>query len=188
MNEPVIIGVDPSTRKIAITVSIGDEIEMFKTPIKKSDTEQVFAYSWMQSQVFIALAKGASVFIFIEDPVLGFGKRANAQSLISQARAQGAILAGAQALHDSFPTRPVTVARVAPAEWKKKVIGKGNASKDEIRAWCREYWTNAYDLSEGDQDLIDSAGINRYGHGIVGIRKTLVKPLKKSPRRTVRSK
>ena len=92
------------------------------------------------------------VVAYIEAPVVGRG----IGSTIVQAQVGGAVLA-------ALETSGVETHLVNVSTWKKKVVGKGNAKKEEVSLWLRENWKKAYDAAEEDQDLIDACCLNRFG-------------------------
>lgn len=64
-----------------------------------------------------------------------------------------------RALKDRF-AYPVSVILVAITEWKKKAIGRGNASKDEVMEWAVSTWPQLDDMTQDDADAL---GIATYG-------------------------
>lgn len=52
-------------------------------------------------------------------------------------------------------------------QWKQAVVGKGNASKDEVRAWLEVHNHQAWFLSAGDQNSVDAACIALYGEMLI---------------------
>ncbi len=56
---------------------------------------------------------------------------------------------------------------VPVTSWKKDVVGKGNASKEEVAKWLEEFQNPRYLACEGDQNRIDATCIAMYGEAIV---------------------
>ena len=52
---------------------------------------------------------------------------------------------------------------VPVAKWKKHVVGKGNATKDEVAEFLKKSFPNLYKQCDGDQNLIDATCIALYG-------------------------
>ena len=156
----VVIGVDPSSRKLAAVVSvIGNEPDVrfyVKTIPKDKPTSCLMAFEWMRTIVEMSEGRG-KVFAFIELPVLG---RGGPGSTIPQAQVNGALLAGAQIAN-------AEVILVNNARAQKEVVGRGNANKDDIKEWVRVAWPKLFEQIENDQDLCDSAMIYQYGRQTV---------------------
>lgn len=155
---PTIIGIDPSSQKLAAVVSVlgkenRAEVHTKGLP-KDKPTACLLAFEWARTLVELA---GGQVYVFIEMPVLG---RGGPGSTIPQAQINGALLAGAQMA--GAEVLPVNNARV-----KKDVIGRGNANKDDIRKWVSEAWPAMYARIGKDQDLCDSAMIYIYGKHVI---------------------
>lgn len=96
--------------------------------------------------------------VFIEQPLMG---RGGARSTVVQAQAASschlaAVRSGASGIYE-----------VNVQSWKKAVVGRGNANKDDVRAWLRESHPEWFALCDGDQDRVDAACINLYGHQLV---------------------
>lgn len=154
-----VIGVDPSSRKLAAVVSaIGYEDAVYtrvKTLPQDKPTSCLMAFEWMRA--LVEEQSSTDVYVFIELPVLG---RGGPGSTIPQAQVNGALLAGGQ--RAGADVNLVNNARV-----KKEVVGRGNATKDDIRDWVRQDWPSLYADIESDQDLCDSAMIYVYGKKVV---------------------
>lgn len=164
----VVIGVDPSSRKLAAVISVvGDEPNVehtTKSLPQDKPTACLMAFEWMRTLIEINETRG-KVYVFIELPVLG---RGGPGSTIPQAQINGALMAGAQ----------IAGAEVVPvnnARAKKEVVGRGNANKDDIRVWVKEAWPSLYEKIEKDQDLCDSAMIYQYGKQTIERRDKIVK-------------
>lgn len=153
----LIIGLDPSSRKLAFVVT-GPAIESSQVDFIRvtkivqrcrAATDAVHRlierYAWMD---------GAK-YVFIESPV--YTARAGARSLIPQATVFGAILA-AFARHHQYIVEPVN-----NTVWKKGIVGSGNASKRDVGVAVEHLWPSIYRTIAGDQDLLDAAAIALYG-------------------------
>jgi Holliday junction resolvasome RuvABC endonuclease subunit len=95
------------------------------------------------------------VWFFIEDAVVG---RGGAYATIAQSKVHGAVVAAAV-----LSGRCEYVAAENNSRVKKAVVGKGNANKDDIKAWARVYWRDLFDIAKNDQDVIDAGMHNRFG-------------------------
>lgn len=161
-----VIGIDPSSRKLAAVVSVvGKEPQatVYTKPLPQDKPVACLqAFEWVRNLVEI---QEDDVYVFIELPVLG---RGGPGSTIPQAQINGALLAGAQ-MADAEVV-PVNNSRV-----KKEVVGRGNANKDDIRDWVSKAWPVLYERIGGDQDLCDSAMIYVYGKQVVERRNKIAK-------------
>ncbi len=117
--------------------------------------------------------------IWIEETLLGN----NVKYSIKLAQMMGAVLSG---LHIGELEQNYRAYTVNVSQWKKEVLGKGNAKKEEIR----EYLYNANlaypELCGGDQDRIDAACIGYYGYIISKrgeYRLGELRPVPEEPRR-----
>lgn len=152
MSDTVIIGCDPSSRKIAlIYTTTGEEhlrARVFNLPQSVIPALEL-AYRHTRRFVRQFTAKGTRVVLCIEEPVVGKG---GAYATIKQAKVHGAIVAGAVAAGAVVDT-------VQNSTWKKTVTGKGNNSKVQVAQWVRKDWKMLSHLVGPDQDLIDAGCI-----------------------------
>lgn len=91
--------------------------------------------------------------IAVESPVVA-GSR-NLRTALDMAMTAGAVVAGAR-------RAGAEVHLVPPALWKKTVVGKGNATKEEVAAFVRSADSRFAAAAEGDQDLVDAFCISRW--------------------------
>ena len=161
-----IIGVDPSSRKLAAVIASPEAESKVRTAVKAlpqdKPTACLMAFEWLRALVE---SLDGDVYVFIELPVFG---RGGPGSTIPQAQVNGALLAGGHRAGAS-------VNLVNNARVKKEIVGKGNATKDDIRDWVRESWPALYEEIESDQDLCDSAMIYRYGCEVVEHREKITR-------------
>lgn len=175
MSDFVVIGIDPSSRKIAVTVTRNHEPAIrMQTKTLPKDIADVclvsFTYvRWMTKEYVDA---GDQVYVFIEEPVVG---RGGVYTTLRQAKAHGAMVAGAKSVPGA------NIHTVNNQRWKKVVLGNGSLGKPEIKRRMYEVWRDAYDASQGDQDLIDSAAINRYGLHVVRLKQKVARTTKFKP-------
>jgi Holliday junction resolvasome RuvABC endonuclease subunit len=52
------------------------------------------------------------------------------------------------------------------SSWKKAVVGKGNATKEDVGESIRLRWPALYTEVAGDQDLTDASAIALYGQSL----------------------
>ena len=172
MAEQIIIGIDPSSVKIALVVTYGSDTSRVDANIYKLRKEQDFAlrcgfaYKTVSRELKRLAARhpDAELFAFIEEPVVG---RGGAYSTISQSKVHGAIIAACYCSGVVVKTSGVNNATA-----KKQIVGAGNASKTDIRRWAKVYWGNLEEqivkFNKGDQqDIADAGMINRYGWKVV---------------------
>lgn len=150
-----VVGIDPSSKKLAFCVTksfAGTEEPGLKTISLPEGVYRASGAAFEEAYLFFRDFSKLEAAAYLEAPVVGI----NVQSTIIQAQVGGAVIAAAQ-------TAGVPLYLVNNSSWKKKVLGKGNAKKEEISALLREIWPEAYAVASGDQDLIDACGVNRFG-------------------------
>lgn len=160
MGKRVIIGLDPSSRKIALAISVNGGKPTLRTKaLGMNDMPRAcgVAYRFVRSVVREYASDGHHVFLFIEAPVVG---RGGVGSTLKQTKTNGAMQAGAF-------TAGASVVEVNNKTWKKRVVGNGNAGKPQVKQWARDCWPYLHDLADGDQDLLDAGAILRYGEKII---------------------
>ncbi len=52
---------------------------------------------------------------------------------------------------------------VSVAQWKKAVLGKGNATKDEVNDFVAKHFSKHHKAAHGNQNIIDAICIGLYG-------------------------
>lgn len=169
MSRYVVMGIDPSSAKIAAVVTKdGGKSPRVWTKVLPESPYEVRA-DWAERHVnkFVSdyISAGFEVYFFIEEPVVGAGARAT----IAQATIRGGILIGARR------GGATEIHHVNNSRWKKKIVGKGNATKPQIKEHMHKTWPVIYDLADGDQDVLDAAGINAYGEGVLMLQKRIEK-------------
>lgn len=170
----VIIGIDPSSKKIAATITTnGSNPEVWVRTLPDPapiDLKCYWADRWMLSIVSKHVKKGHEVYVFIEEPVLG---RGGARSTIVQSQVRGAMCAAARRANAK------EVHGVNNQRWKSQVMGKGPHKKEKSKRHIHKHWPVVYDMSrlinEGRhlQDLCDAACINILGQNIVKMTKRI---------------
>ena len=148
----ILIGCDPSSRKIALvfTPARSEELQV-RAFVLPQDVISALGIAYRQMRRFVRryTVKGHRVIMCIEEPVVGKG---GAYATIKQSKVHGAIVAGAVAAGAEVST-------VQNSTWKKTVTGKGNNSKVQVAQWVRKEWPTFSALAGPDQDLIDAGCI-----------------------------
>jgi Holliday junction resolvasome RuvABC endonuclease subunit len=146
----VIAGIDVSTKSIALVVlssKTGDisRFDEFLIPdLRKLGGNKAERCRVIAETGFPAALKRVTV-VYVEQPM---GRQVKGVAEVE--RVVGSVIA-------SVPKK-TSVSLITPAEWKKAVGLKGNAQKDDIRAFADELYPV---LSESSQDLHDAALIAR---------------------------
>ena len=159
----VSLGVDPASAKAAF-VAIGEDGEFLVKTFTRFGKSggPACASAWHATQYVHTLTVthfgGADVHAFIESPVVG---RGGVRSTMVQCFTSGAIQG---ALHDAgCRTQTANV-----STWKKYVVGKGNATKEEVAKHLRLRWPALHAAAGGNQDVYDAACIAIYGGQLLG--------------------
>lgn len=90
---------------------------------------------------------GADTYAFVEEPVVA-GAR-NLRTSLRIAQISGAVLSA------------INGELVPVSTWKKAIVGKGNAKKEEVKAWLKTQ--PEYDMAFSSQDWIDATCLRLYG-------------------------
>jgi Holliday junction resolvasome RuvABC endonuclease subunit len=141
-------GIDPASKKIAMFSDDKGLIKANKLSVPRTDrnTELLVLRHWMQQ----VLEFDRDPVIFCEEPVVA-GAR-NLRSTILVAETVGVVLA-----------LDARVVLVPVSSWKKRTVGRGNATKDEVSDWLKNEHPLYASHCRGDQDLTDAAAIYLYG-------------------------
>lgn len=157
-----VLGIDPSARKLAITLLHGSEETntdnlkpyCFYAPFSgdKFHISHVTQATNFVHRVVTQLDPDLTytTYAFIEGAVVGKG---GVWSTVSQTYVAGAVA-------DTLLRYNIPVEIVNNSTWKKISVGKGNANKEYIA----EYIKNKYPREDfKNQDMIDATGIALYG-------------------------
>lgn len=171
MSSDAIVGIDPSSRKVAAVVTYGEDTATptaWTVKLTSDDITHRCMTAFSELRKFLRLevvprAMG-DTYVFIEDPVVG---RGGAYATIVQAKVHGALIAACMSVEGVVLVRGVNNSKA-----KKAVVGKGNANKEDIKAWAQTYWNALFVAANNgkDQDLLDAGMINRQGHKIVALK------------------
>ncbi len=120
------------------------------------------AFEWAGDSIPVL---GRADYVFIEEPIVGRGVRASLQlsQMYGAFRAELAERARDNQVYDV----PISV-------WKRATVGRGNAKKEDVANWLKEYNSDYYSRCDGNQDLIDATAIGYYGCGVVAQSGSLV--------------
>jgi Holliday junction resolvasome RuvABC endonuclease subunit len=148
-----VIGIDPSSKKLALCITYpgSEKYPEFHSIRLPEGILQATGAAF--EEAFLCFRKHPEAAVYMEEPVVG----RNVRSTIVQAQVGGAVMAAAD--RAGLPYFEL----VNNSHWKKEVLGKGNAKKEEISELLEKIWPEAYNLAQKDQDLIDASCINRYG-------------------------
>ena len=155
-NELIVIGVDAASSRAAFVALRGREFfAMAVTKLGKTGGEACAAAHIATHDFLDQLPWPVteSIQAYIEWPVLG---RGGFRSTMVQAFTSGAIQG---ALHE----RGCVTKGANVSSWKKAVVGKGNATKEDVSKSLRLRWPALYAEVGGDQDLCDASAIALYG-------------------------
>lgn len=161
MDEFVVVGVDPASSKASMVALCGEQHmqKHFKDLGKSGGPAS--ASAWHMSYLFLSWINmewpGLPIHVFVEAPVVG---RGGVRSTMVQCFTSGAIQG---AFHDAGCT--TQVANVST--WKKSVVGKGNATKEEVSKHLRLRWPALFHAAVGNQDLIDASCIALHGQQLL---------------------
>lgn len=146
----VYVGIDLGLRKVA--VSIPERGVLRSIELNRGDYTR--AEELLKLQQFVTGVVPTAAIVSIEMPILGLSR--NAQTAIGIGQTCGVVMASVAAcsreIHD-----------VAVSSWKKAVVGRGNATKDDVGDWLRTNHEALYRGCEGNQDLIDASCIAFFG-------------------------
>lgn len=162
-----VTGIDPSSRKVAMTTTWENETdpEMVAYPLSRDHAEGCGQAFHKVSEYFSTLREaGHTPFCFLEEPFVG----PNPRGAMAQFKIQGAVLAACKEMQ-------VPVVEIHNMTWKAQLIG-GRVDKPTITRWVRQNWREAYEMAYGDQDLMDSAAINRWGKMQLAPKRKIIIP------------
>ncbi len=96
------------------------------------------------------------IYVFVEEPLIGNNRKYS----LGIAMTYGAVLSALDEVEDTYPLK---IFGVNVSEWKKQVIGKGNAGKDDVKNYITVVNSRYAALCDGDQDQYDAACVGLYG-------------------------
>lgn len=145
------IGIDLGVRSIHIASLTNAFTIEAKKDVRQNEIRFLFdEFSKWVDRVYEELHGAVSCTFFIEEPVVA-GAR-NLRSSLQIAQVAGAIMAA-----------PIDSYLVPVSSWKKEVVGKGNANKEQVSEWLKDNHPYLYSITGGKQDFVDATCIRLYG-------------------------
>ena len=154
-----ILAIDPAIASCGFAILEGTEILEFGClTTSKNDTVKV-RLSELYDDVLAIASRWEPDVVWLEEPVFA-GMRTTATPVLM---AYGVITL---ALHQSLPT--VELCTCKQAQWKKAIIGMGNAKKTDVKAFLMHQYPKL--TFKGADDGRDAICIGLYGDIILGQR------------------
>ncbi len=149
-----VVGIDPSSKSAAYVS------EEFMAKIQFAETSGPEACCKARRETVLILDAVKKDFdkkylpvVYLEAPIVGIG---GVKTTLVQAYVSGAIQAAC--FDVGFD-----VVLISNTKWKKKIVGSGKATKDEIKSFVKKHHKNVYKSIQDDQDMIDAFCIWKYG-------------------------
>ena len=158
-----LIGIDLGIHKVALSVFTEGEAgftlyvtEAFETDAQERDLQLMELGAFCYDTAHFHDADS----VWIEKPILGNNRKYSLQL----AETYGAVLCdlGMLRVANGLDTRSVD-----NLVWKKEVVGKGNASKDDIRNYIHDVHPAYAAFCGDDQDRYDACCVGLYGLGVL---------------------
>ena len=154
----VILGIDPASTHIAFVCLWGNKFRVTVTKnLGKSGPEACHGVRDLTLKVIGEIKEWvgneAEIHAFYELPLMG---RGGFTSTSVQCFTSGAMQG---VLHE----RECKTYKVNVSSWKKAVVGKGNADKEQVAEFLRLRWNALYESASGNQDVYDASCIALYG-------------------------
>jgi len=164
--ETISIGIDPASSKVAL-VALGDGgtlcLARLHGKLGKSGGESCAKAMEVVGQFVTDMREAwpeVGLMAWIEAGVVG---RGGVRATLVQSYTSGAIQGK---LHECG----VPVSTVNVSTWKKNVVGRGNATKEDVGSWLRLRWPYLHSVAGGNQDLMDATAIALYGRQVLAER------------------
>lgn len=152
MTDP--LGVDYGSHRIAVVHSHSTVNRTLRLPADDPTISRQLLAEWLYGHVLITKPG----IVAVESPIVGMSR--NLQTGLNLAMMAGALSAAAGAAG-------AQVVLVAPSAWKRQVVGRGNASKDEVAEWLEREQPVRHGRCGTDQDLIDATCISLYAASLL---------------------
>jgi Holliday junction resolvasome RuvABC endonuclease subunit len=154
-----VVGIDASSKKVAWCIITAYDVEVGTTWLTSGRGRYSPGNTGMVLRTLPKLfdhvhLRDAHVYI---EAALG-SPRAGISAALPQAYVNGSI-------QSFFSYKRSIVELVYVQQWKKLIVGRGNASKDQVSASLRLRWPALHKQSQGDGDIIDAISIALYGVG-----------------------
>jgi Holliday junction resolvasome RuvABC endonuclease subunit len=150
-----LVGIDLGIHKLALACFTGNTL--IDARVVTSDAAQrdvALREITMAAHVLCSAVWDADA-IWVESPLVGN----NMKYSLALAETNGALLASLAQLR----MRGCDIRSVNVSTWKKEVVGKGNASKEQVSNYIVATHPAYAPFCDGDQDLTDAACIGLYG-------------------------
>jgi Holliday junction resolvasome RuvABC endonuclease subunit len=163
----IVIGIDPAATHLAAVILGGPKPYQLVTRTMPKDAvlRCAAAYRWTRRLIRL-FPLADDIVVAVEEPVIGKPGRAGANGTLPQAKVHGAILAAGS-------MAAVTVIPINNSQWKKRIVGKGNASKAEVNQFVKRTAPKLWAEAKGNQDLCDALCIAQHGLYVVKLREKI---------------
>lgn len=148
-NQVITAGIDVGQAKAAIAIFDGELLVDLEEIISNAALNRHYQLKVLGERVTSVLNDNMVERVFIEQNLVGN----NIKYSINLAQAVGAIASHALGEVDF----------VNVSSWKKAIVGKGNAKKDDVRLYVDGCYPEYTALCEGSQDKYDAICIGLYG-------------------------
>lgn len=149
-----LIGIDLGVRKIALALFVENELaithayEAIEELPRDMQLLELGHYA-----LDLALLHDVDS-VWIEDVLVGNNRKYS----LALAETKGAVMSGLSHLRPLCDIRTVNV-----KEWKREIVGNGNAGKDMVSNYIHATHPGYAALCDGDQDRIDATCVGLYG-------------------------
>lgn len=154
-------GLDLGTRRLAVACAANGRFWVQKLPGSGKKTvpieEAGFLLGQWLSDLYAVFPADTEAQFWAERPFVG-RPHGNVRTAIGQALTAGGVIAQA----------PGQVHLLEQAEWKRAVVGRGNASKADVAAWLAGAHPALSEAADGDQDVADAFCLSLYGQAVAG--------------------
>lgn len=167
MMKQTAIGVDYGIRKVAVACpssGLFNSVEFTREKNTYVPEDDILALMLLSDWLYSKCWNIKADIVVIESAIQGASRNIRTGLLMS--RMQGSLMAEATRLG-------IETIEVAPAKWKKEIVGKGTASKIEVSTAIKIRYPEYYKHCEGDQDITDATAISLYGEKILERRRQL---------------
>lgn len=152
-------GIDFATARIAIACpSLGEFHEVILTP-----GDNIGALDVLAETTWNVVTTIRAELVVVESPIQGMSR--NVRTGIQMAMVAGAIVVAAR-------QAGAEVILAAPAEWKKAVVGFGNANKADVSTFLERHLPGLYTQCRS-QDMVDAVCIALYAEEILAGRRSV---------------
>jgi Holliday junction resolvasome RuvABC endonuclease subunit len=158
----VVVGIDVGMSKASFSVWNEDKLELLADHFVNANYRRSYALRVLAEKISTSLGPWYPDHVFIEQNLVGN----NVKYSINLSQMVGAI--AAEMDRNEWPVEFANV-----SAWKKSIIGKGNASKEDIRVWVDQGYPEYTASCDGVQDRYDAFCVGLYGARMVAIANDL---------------